>query len=136
MKKLRLLLLLLLTVTLSLSAQKLSKLPQPEREKKIMEIAKEVYKRDKFKAFYREYGDPKIVERAANQDNDNPDTPSYGVRKGEILYSVYFFYDMTKERMEEDFAAKVVISDRTGLALYISLGNMDIYPINPHKPEE
>ncbi|KGN73733.1 hypothetical protein HQ47_07265 [Porphyromonas macacae] len=107
----------------SLKAQRLSDLPKAEREVRLLKIAKEVYQRDRFKAFYREYGEPFITEFVYPYDNDNPKSISYGARKGDIMYKVHFPYDQTKEVMEAEYAAVVTIYDKTGEVIDIFLGN-------------
>ena len=95
--KLKLLFLLIfMMISLPLGAQKLSKLPKAEREKKLIEIAEEVYQRDRFKEFYRlRHGDPVIKVHVADRDYIS-NFSGRKVKKGEIIYKVYFFYDKTK----------------------------------------
>ena len=120
----------------SLKAQRLSDLPKAEREVRLLKIAKEVYQRDRFKAFYREYGEPFITEFVYPYDNDNPKSISYGARKGDIMYKVHFPYDQTKEVMEAEYAAVVTIYDKTGEALDIFLGNNYIIILKEIKEKE
>ncbi|SUB88154.1 Uncharacterised protein [Porphyromonas macacae] len=120
----------------SLKAQKLSDLPKAEREAKLLEIAKEVYQRDRFKAFYREYGEPFITEFVYPYDDNDPESISYGARKGDIMYKVHFPYDRTKEVMEAKYAAVVTIYDKTGEALDIFLGNNYIIILKEIKEKE
>ncbi|MCI5560179.1 MAG: hypothetical protein MR396_02085 [Phocaeicola sp.] len=104
-------------------AQKLSDLPQKEREAYLIKKAKEIYKEKKWKKFYREFGIPKIDSLRTIKDGVVPKSPYYQCKKGDIYYEVYFFYDESKEEMEEDYAAKVIIRDRDGKAVAIELGS-------------
>lgn len=143
-KKHTILILLIITniVVSHLFAQDLSKLSEPERNTKLIEIAKEVYKAPRLKNFYREYGTPTITkmksaEMSKTEDYDrvynNPERTSYGHKPNETFYIVYFYYDMNKERFEEDYAAKVYIWENTGKAFSIGLGNMIMFNVRNGK---
>ncbi|MDY5939682.1 MAG: hypothetical protein SPJ29_08115, partial [Phocaeicola sp.] len=59
MKKIILFMVCILTFT-TMHAQKLSDLPQKEREAYLIKKAKEIYKEKEWKEFYREFGKPEI----------------------------------------------------------------------------
>ncbi|MCI5560177.1 MAG: hypothetical protein MR396_02075 [Phocaeicola sp.] len=104
-------------------AQKLSELPQKEREAYLIKKAKEIYKEKEWKKFYREFGKPKIKSFKVEGECSDSTDPFYTCKDGDIYYDVYFFYDESKEEMEEDYAAKVIIRDRDGKAVAIELGS-------------
>lgn len=116
--------------------QKISDLPEKERNEKLIKIARTIFKNQKFKESYREYGTPTI--RTYNIDttqvNKDPESIGYGKDLGSLIYIVTFPYDKSKEKMEwYDFAAEVYISDKQSKAYTIILGNgygYDIYDLN------
>lgn len=120
------------SVTHALQAQDLSKLSDTDRNNKLIEIAKNVYKAPRLKNFYREFGTPTITEmktRAISDDerrkiSNDPKDIWYGSTNNQKFYIVYFSYDRSKERFEDGYAAKVYIWENTGKAFAIGLGNM------------
>lgn len=126
-----------ITVNNNLQAQDLSKLPEAERNKKLIEIAREVYKAPRFKNFYREFGTPTITEMktlevSAEREKkiaENPNDMWHGSTVNQKFYMVYFPYDKDKETFEENYAAKVYIWENTGRAFGIGLGNRYIFSI-------
>ena len=52
--------LFLIGISGNICAQTFSSLPESERNAKLIEVAKYVYKNPRWKDFYREYGTPKI----------------------------------------------------------------------------
>lgn len=122
-------------------AQDLSKLPENERNQKLITVAKDVYKAPVLKNFYREYKTPTITktkteEVPASEYNrifNSPNSVWYGGGSGQNYYIVYFPYDLNKERFEEGYAAKVYIWESTGKAFAIGLGNKIMFPVRNGK---
>ena len=52
-----------------------------------------------------------------------------GDHKGELYYTVTYLYDKTKELLDQDFSARVVILEKTGKAIGIVFGNSYGYSI-------
>ncbi|HBG24094.1 MAG: hypothetical protein A2X17_05285 [Bacteroidetes bacterium GWF2_41_61] len=52
-----------------------------------------------------------------------------GDHKGESYYTVTYLYDKTKELLDQDFSARVVILEKTGKAIGILFGNSHGYSI-------
>lgn len=118
-------------VTNTLYAQDLSQFSEYQRNQKLIEIAKNVYKAPRLKNFYREYGSPTITEArtitVSGNDYDriynDPNSCAYGGTNNQKFYIVYFPYNKNKERFEQNYAAKVYIWENTGQAYKIELGN-------------
>lgn len=138
--KRNILLILLITlnvVSKDLFAQNLSNLSQSEREKKLIEVAQNVYKAPCIRNFYREYGTPTITETKTidlpsseiERIYNDPNSIWYGGKNSQKYYIVYFHYDLNKERFDEGYAAKVYIWENTGNAFAISLGNGITLPV-------
>lgn len=128
MKRILLLISLFLIVVLSVQAQKLSELPQQQRDSILLLVAKAAvlrYGPD----YYREYKTPSISFLSKYKSQTGPNTWKDG-----DIYIVTFFYDQSKERLAEDFAAKVSIWDDTKRAFSIYFGNAWGY-FNLDKPE-
>ncbi|MDY3915105.1 MAG: hypothetical protein SOZ18_09220 [Phocaeicola sp.] len=104
-------------------AQKLSELPQKEREAYLIKKAKEIYKEKEWKEFYREFGKPEISSFKTIWDDTDPYSQYYGSKKGDLFYKVTFFHDKTKEQMETGYAAQITIRDKDGKAVLIYLGS-------------
>ena len=106
-------------------AQTFSSLPESERNAKLIEVAKYVYKNPRWENFYREYGTPEIESFVIEGGGKEKNTKSkyFGTDLGSLIYVVIFRYDKTKESMDWDYAAKVYISDKGGFAYGIALGN-------------
>lgn len=129
------------TMVNNLLAQDLSKLTVAERNKKLIAIAKDVYKAPGFKNFYREYGTPTISEmksiEVSGSEYDriykDPNSAAYGGTNNQKFYIVYFSYDKNKERFTEAYAAKVYIWENTGKAYSIGLGNSISYNVRNGK---
>lgn len=125
----------------NISAQDLSKLSEAERNKKLIETAKAVYKAPRLKNFYREYGTPTITEMRTrtlpiverNKISNDPKNTWYGSSNNQKFYIVYFPYDLNKERFDEDYAAKVYIWENTGKAFAIGLGNTIMFNVRDGK---
>lgn len=125
----------------SILAQDLSKFSESERNKKLIAVAKDVYKAPILKNFYREYNTPTITKTktedvAASEYSRIFNSPSsiwYGGKSGQNFYIVYFPYDLDKERFEEGYAAKVYIWENTGKAFAIGLGNRIMFPVSNGK---
>lgn len=120
------LILVLLLTTSGLYAQKFSMLPEKERNEKLIEIAKSIFKHPRFKNSYREYGSPRITVMYIDEKkiNSDPAEIGYGKDLGSLVYVVTFPYDKSKEIMEwYDFAAEVLISDKQMKAYMITFGS-------------
>jgi len=121
-------------------AQDLSKLSEHDRNLKLIEIAKEVYKAPRIHNFYREFGTPVITEMKTRilpaeerkKISENDDI-WHGSSNDQKFYIVYFKYDMNKELFEQGYAAKVYIWENTGKAFAIGLGNMFMLPVRNGK---
>lgn len=126
-------------MTSNVFAQDLSTLPENERNGKLIEIAKSVYKAPRLKNFYREFGTPTITEmrtktlseqeRNKIKEDTNKNNIWHGANNNQKFYIVYFHYDMNKERFDQDYAAKVYIWENTGQPFAIGLGNMIMLPV-------
>lgn len=129
------------TMTSYIGAQDLSTLTEAQRNNKLIEIAKNVYKAPRLKNFYREYGTPTITAQktieatgdAYNKLYNDPKTSWYGSKPNQKFYIVYFPYDKSKESFTADYAAKVYIWEKTGEAFMIGLGNMLMYTVKDGK---
>lgn len=127
--------------TNNLFAQDLSKLSEADRNKKLIETAKEVYKAPRLKNFYREYGIPTIAEMRTknpsrvehNKISNDTNSILNDSSDNQKFYIVYFPYDRNKERFEENYAAKVYIWENTGKAFSIGLGNMIMFDVRNGK---
>ena len=117
--------LFLMGISGTVCAQTFSSLPESERNAKLIEVAKYVYKNPRWEYFYREYGTPEIESFVIEGEVKKKKKKSkyYGIDLGSLIYVVIFRYDKTKESMEWDYAAKVYISDKGGFAYGIALGN-------------
>lgn len=117
--------LFLIGISGNICAQTFSSLPESERNAKLIEVAKYVYKNPRWKDFYREYGTPKIRSfvRKGRGEEGKDTRSNEGIDLGFLVYIVTFPYDETKESMEWGFAAEVYISDKGGFARIIYLGN-------------
>ena len=74
------------------------------------------------------FGTPEIesfVREGVGRENDP--RSKKGPDLGSLIYVVIFRYDKTKESMDWDYAAKVYISDKGGMAYAIALGNGIIF---------
>ena len=117
--------LFLMGISGNIYAQTFSSLPESERNAKLIEVAKYVYKNPRWENFYREYGTPEIESFVIEGGGKEKNTKSkyFGTDLGSLIYVVIFRYDKTKESMDWDYAAKVYISDKGGMAYAIALGN-------------
>lgn len=122
-------------------AQDLSSLSENERKIKLIEIAKDVYKAPRLKNFYREFGTPAITEvrtsilpeEKRKEISENQKSIWYGSSNNQKYYVVYFYYDLNKERFDENYAAKVYIWENLGKAFAIQLGNKIQFPVRDGK---
>ncbi|MDR1716607.1 MAG: hypothetical protein LBS20_12260 [Prevotella sp.] len=130
-------LIVMLSTGISLYSQDLTKLTTVERDKKLIEIAKTIYKKKKFTNFYREYSTPKILElktrklTTAERRNIASDKNSVweGSENNQVFYIVEFPYNMENERMSQNYAAQVYVWGNTGKAFAITLGNGLMYKL-------
>ena len=101
--------LLFLTIYITLCAQNLDNLPTEKRDSLLKAKSKEIILRYG-PGYYREYKAPTIERIVVPPSETNPE----GTNVGRAFYTIIYWYDKTKERLEEDFAAKVKIWADTG----------------------
>ena len=101
--------LLFLTIYITLCAQNLDNLPTEKRDSLFKAKSKEIILRYG-PGYYREYKAPTIERIVVPPSETNPE----GTNVGRAFYTIIYWYDKTKERLEEDFAAKVKIWADTG----------------------
>lgn len=100
---------LFLTIYITLCAQNLDNLPTEKRDSLLKAKSKEIILRYG-PGYYREYKAPTIERIVVPPSETNPE----GTNVGRAFYTIIYWYDKTKERLEEDFAAKVKIWADTG----------------------
>lgn len=109
--------LLLILISNGVQAQKLSSMTVNERDSKLIEIGKTVYKQ--YPEFYREYGTPQIITKTIPLLNVEqmelidkaPSSPWKWAVGGETYYIVEFPYDATVDLFQMNYAAQVYIRD-------------------------
>ena len=101
--------LLFLTIYITLCAQNLDNLPTEKRDSLLKAKSKEIILRYG-PGYYREYKAPTIERIVVPPSETNPE----GINVGRAYYMITYWYDKTKERLEEDFAAIVRIWADTG----------------------
>ena len=101
--------LLFLTIYITLCAQNLDNLPTEKRDSLLKAKSKEIILRYG-PGYYREYKAPTIERIVVPPSESNPE----GINVGRAYYMITYWYDKTKERLEEDFAAIVRIWADTG----------------------
>ena len=101
--------LLFLTIYITLCAQNLDNLPTKKRDSLLKAKSKEIILRYG-PGYYREYKAPTIERIVVPPSETNPE----GINVGRAYYMITYWYDKTKERLEEDFAAIVRIWADTG----------------------
>ena len=101
--------LLFLTIYITLCAQNLDNLPTEKRDALLKAKSKEIILRYG-PGYYREYKAPTIERIVVPPSETNPE----GINVGRAYYMITYWYDKTKERLEEDFAAIVRIWADTG----------------------
>lgn len=120
--------LLNICLTLSLYAQeeKLSDMPESQRNTVIISIAKAVFQRE-MPDVYREYGTPTIERRPITQNPQSYETSYYGEQIGDVFYIVTFPINKDTElnTFAEGYAARVFIWDDTKEAFAIEYGNTE-----------
>ena len=111
-----------------------AQMTEEQRQTYLISTAKTACK--KFPNFYRENAVVSIEKQKAvtltateaSKVYNNPKSPWYGMKAGEIYYSVTF-RPCNNEKFEWGFAACVDIRENTGKAFEIQLGNGFIYPV-------
>ena len=101
--------LLFLTIYITLCAQNLDNLPTEKRDSLLKAKSKEIILRYG-PGYYREYKAPTIERIVVPPSETNPE----GINVGRAYYMITYWYDKTKERLEEDFAEIVRIWADTG----------------------
>lgn len=108
-KKILLLTSILLGYTITVFSQNLDNIPTEKRDSLLKAKSKEIILRYG-PGYYREYKAPTIERIVVPPSETNPE----GTNVGRAFYTIIYWYDKTKERLEEDFAAKVKIWADTG----------------------
>ena len=101
--------LLFLTIYITLCAQNLDNLPTEKRDSLLKAKSKEIILRYG-PGYYREYKAPTIERIVVPPSETKPE----GINVGRAYYMITYWYDKTKERLYEDFAAIVRIWADTG----------------------
>lgn len=127
MKRL-IIILLNICVIFSLYAQeeKLSEMPEVQRNAAITAIAKATFQRE-MPEVYREYGTPTIEQKSILRNPSSYETSLFGEQYGDIFYEVTFPINKATEIniFTEGYAAKVYIWDDTQEAFSIEYGNTE-----------
>lgn len=105
------------------------KVVEEEKRERIIEVAKGVYQRPEYKSYYHIFGTPTVEEILNNEDETDPESLFYGLKKGDVYYVVVFPYDNSKEKWDRDYAAKVFILERKLIPFIIGFRDGDIYLI-------
>lgn len=103
----------------------LETLPEAERNSKLIEIAKAAVLKYG-PGYWREYKNTGIKKPEIRQyiaKDGESIAVSWPELKGKKVYYIKFFYDQTKERLRENFAADVTIVAESGVACDIWFGN-------------
>ena len=108
-KKILLLTSILLGYTIMAFSQNLDNIPTEKRDSLLKAMSKEIILRYGA-GYYREYKVPTIERVVVPPSETNPE----GINVGRAYYMITYWYDKTKERLEEDFAAIVRIWADTG----------------------
>ena len=128
MKRFTTILIALFAVIKLLHAQeeKLSDMPEAQRNAAITAIAKTTFQRE-MPEVYREYGTPTIEQGRITYSPASYDASIYGEKYGDVFYVVTFPIDKATEidLFAEGYAAKVHIWDDTQEAFVIECGNLD-----------
>lgn len=122
---------LFLTIYITLCAQNLDNLPTEKRDSLLKAKSKEIILRYG-PGYYREYKAPTIERIAVPPSETNPE----GTNVGRAYYMITYWYDKTKERLEEDFAAIVRIWADTGEPTSVLFGCNYDYILNRKKTRD
>lgn len=117
-KEIALLILLIYGFSIFTFSQNLDKLPECKRDSILKEKAKNIILKYG-KGYYREYKEPVIKKTTIEPRKDNPEN----INVGRSFYSVFYYYDKTKEKLELDFAAEVRIWAETDKIMCVTFGN-------------
>ena len=128
MKRFTTILITLFAVMNLLHAQdeKLSDMPEAQRNATITAIAKAAFQRE-MPEVYREYGTPTIEQKSILRNPSSYETSLFGEQYGDIFYEVTFPINKATEIniFTEGYAAKVYIWDDTQEAFSIEYGNTE-----------
>ena len=108
-KRVFLLMSIIFGYTIMAFSQNLDNLPTEKRDSLLKAMSKEIILKYG-PGYYREYKEPTIKRIVVPASDTNPE----GINVGRAFYTIIYWYDKTKERLEEDFAAKVKIWADTG----------------------
>lgn len=100
---------IILGCTITAFSQNLDSIPTEKRDSLLKAISKEIILKYG-PGYYREYKVPTIERVVVPPSETNPE----GINVGRAFYMITYWYDKTKEHLEEDFAAKVKIWADTG----------------------
>ena len=106
--------------------EKLSDMPEAQRNATLTAIAKATFQRE-MPDVYREYGTPTIEQGIITYSPASYGASFYGEQYGDVFYVVTFPIDKATEigLFAEGYAAKVHIWDDTQEAFVIECGNLD-----------
>lgn len=106
--------------------EKLSDMPEAQRNATLTAIAKATFQRE-MPDVYREYGTPTIEQGIITYSPASYDASFYGEQYGDVFYVVTFPINIATEKdlFAEGYAAKVHIWDDTQEAFVIECGNLD-----------
>ena len=106
--------------------EKLSDMPEAQRNATLTAIAKATFQRE-MPDVYREYGTPTIEQKSILRNPSSYEASWYGEQYGDIFYEVTFPINKATEIniFTEGYAAKVYIWDDTQEAFVIEFGNFD-----------
>ena len=106
--------------------EKLSDMPEAQRNATLTAIAKATFQRE-MPDVYREYGTPTIEQKSILRNPTSYEASWYGEQYGDIFYEVTFPINKATEIniFTEGYAAKVYIWDDTQEAFVIEFGNFD-----------
>lgn len=132
--KTKIIFMLLLCSFMEMKSQELSTMPKVQRDSVLIEIAKNTIK--EFEPnYYEMYWVRKpssqsviIEEKRITEDNFDPKSFFYGVKSGDVWYSVIFPYENWREaKFDEDFLAKVFILNKDSRPVLYGLGISGMY---------
>ncbi len=106
--------------------EKLSDMPEAQRNATLTAIAKATFQRE-MPDVYREYGTPTIEQKSILRNPTSYEASWYGEQYGDVFYVVTFPINIATEKdlFAEGYAAKVHIWDDTQEAFVIECGNLD-----------
>ena len=105
--------------------EKLSDMPEAQRNATLTAIAKATFQRE-LPDVYREYKSPIIEKKSILRNPTSYEASLFGEQKGDVFYEVIFPIKASELKIfAEGYAAKVFIWDDTQEAFAIECGNLD-----------